>query len=106
MAELVEACLREARGAAVRRIRIRHASTASEDVIRQAFSMLTADGPLAGAELATEPMPILLACACGFAGPLGPDEHAGPGSVVCPACAAIHVPPRQPEIELLELDLG
>jgi Zn finger protein HypA/HybF involved in hydrogenase expression len=104
VAELVDACLRRAGGAPVRRVTIRHASTASEAVIRQAFSMLTADGTLANAELSTEAFPVSIDCACGFAGSVGADEGAGGGLVLCPSCATVHALPRQAEIELLAIE--
>jgi Zn finger protein HypA/HybF involved in hydrogenase expression len=104
VAELVDACLHEAAGAEVRRIAIRHASTASEAAIRQAFSMLTADGPLARAQLTTEQFPVSIVCSCGFEGRVGPDDEAGPGVAICPACSTVHRLPRRAEIELLSVE--
>ncbi len=102
--ELVEACLRRAGGAAVRRVEIRHASTASEAAIRQAFSSITADGPLANAQLTTEAFPMSIDCACGYTGTVGADEGAGGGLVLCPSCGAINALPRRAEIELLAIE--
>ena len=104
VAELVEACLGQADGAVVRRVLIRHASTASEAAIRQAFSMLTADGLLANAQLTTEAFPVSIDCACGFAGIVGSEAGTGVGSVLCPSCDALHRLPRRPEIELLAIE--
>jgi Zn finger protein HypA/HybF involved in hydrogenase expression len=102
VAELVEACERHAGGAAVALVRVRHAATVSEEQLRQAFRLLTADGPLASAELELERVEQRLECPCGFAGVLGNDDLAGPVAV-CPSCGAVS--PRRPdaELELLEL---
>jgi Zn finger protein HypA/HybF involved in hydrogenase expression len=104
VAALVEACQERAGEGRVRRLSIRHASTIEEDVIRQAFTMLTEGGPLEDAVLETERFEVRLECGCGFAGVLGHDDEAGP-HVVCPACGALHAAPRTAEIELLAIDL-
>ena len=49
VAELVEACERVAAGAPVQAVRVRHASAIPEDVVRQAFAMLTTGTPLGAA---------------------------------------------------------
>lgn len=101
--ELIAACIARAAGADVQRIAVRHASTVSEDALRQAFAMLSVGGPLDGASLDTEPLPIELKCGCGFAGILGPEHELGGPAVVCPACGAVQPAPRTPELELLEV---
>jgi len=106
VADLIDACLAEAGDAPVERVVIRRASTTSEDAIRQAFAMLTAGGPLGGARLDAELMPVRLACGCGFDGPIGPDDDAGGGVLVCPGCGAIHRGPRTAEIELLAVEIA
>ena len=87
VAELVEACERRAGGAAVALVRVRHAAGFSGEALREAFRLLAAGGPLAGAALELEPVQARLDCPCGFAGALGHDDLAG-GVAVCPACGA------------------
>jgi len=103
VAELVDAAVASAGGATVSLVRIRHASTVPEDVLRQAFEMLTGDGPLASAVLETEPFEVRLACPCGFDGALEHDDMIGPGQAVCPSCGELRGFPPTPELELLEV---
>jgi hypothetical protein len=72
-------------------------------VLRQAFEMLTGDGPLASAVLETEPFEVRLTCPCGFDGALEHDDVIGPGQAVCPSCSELRTFPRTPELELLEV---
>jgi len=103
VAELVEAAVVVADGAPVSLVRIRHASTVPEDVLRQAFEMLTGEGPLAAAELETEPFEIRLRCPCGFDAALEHDDVIAPGQAVCPSCGELRAFPRTPELELVEV---
>jgi Zn finger protein HypA/HybF involved in hydrogenase expression len=103
VAQLLEAAVSSARGAPVTMLRIRHASTVPEDVLRQAFEMLTAGGPLAGASLETEQFEIHLACPCGFEGSLEHDDVITPGLAVCPTCRSLRAFPPRPPLELLEV---
>ena len=101
VAELVEACAQAADGAAVRTVRIRHASAIPEDAVRQAFSMLTTGTPLAAARLELTSFEIEVRCPCGFVG--RPDHDAldaGPFSE-CPSCGDLVRRPRTPELELV-----
>jgi Zn finger protein HypA/HybF involved in hydrogenase expression len=101
---LIASCLDEVGGARIERVVVRHASTVSEDALRQAFEMLTAEGPLAGARLETMRFERRLECPCGFAGTLGPEHEIGGSLAVCPACDAIHSAPRTAELELVALE--
>jgi Zn finger protein HypA/HybF involved in hydrogenase expression len=103
VAELVDATVAHAGGAPVVLLRVRHATTIPEDVLRQAFEMLAADGPLAGATLVTEPFEVVLRCPCGFDGALGHDDVVGPGAAVCPACGELRGIRMTPELELVEV---
>jgi len=103
VAELVDAAVASAGGTTVSLVRIRHASTVPEDVLRQAFEMLTGDGPLASAVLETEPFEVRLTCPCGFDGALEHDDVIGPGQAVCPSCSELRTFPPTPELELLEV---
>ncbi len=102
VAELVEACERRAAGTPVALVRVRHAAGVSQEALRQAFALLAADGPLAGADLELEPVEPRLDCPCGFAGPLGHDDLAV-GVAVCPSCGAVSRWRHPAELELLEL---
>ena len=103
VAELVDACVERAVGRPVALVRVRHASTIPDEVIRQAFAMLTERGELAGATLETETFDIRLRCACGFSGSLGHDDLVDSIAAICPACGDVSARPRTAEIELLEV---
>jgi Zn finger protein HypA/HybF involved in hydrogenase expression len=103
VADLVDAATARSGGVAVGAVQVRYATTIPEDVLRQAFDMLAADGPLAGATLEAEPFDIRLECACGFSGALGHDDMVGTSVAVCPSCGDVSTPPRTAEIELLEV---
>jgi Zn finger protein HypA/HybF involved in hydrogenase expression len=103
VAELVDAAVASAGGATVTLVRIRYATTVPEDVLRQAFEMLTGDGPLASAVLETEPFEVRLTCPCGFDGALEHDDVIGRGQAVCPSCGELRGFPPTPELELLEV---
>ena len=102
VAALVDAATERSDGP-VAAVRVRYATTIPEDVLRQAFAMLTADGPLAGATLEAAPFDIRLACGCGFDGPLGHDDLVGTSIAVCPSCGDVSSPARTAELELLEV---
>lgn len=99
--ELIEEVEQRAAGRAVALVVVRHASTISEETLRQAFATLAADGPLAGARLACEQFEIVLTCsACGFVGVLDHDHLAGHVRV-CPACGDISGDSQLPEMQLM-----
>lgn len=103
VADLVEAAVARVEGLKARRVVVRYASTIPGDVFEQAWAMLTAGGPLDGAELDAAPFAVTLACACGFAGALQHDDVIGPGQAVCPACSELRSFPVTPELELVEV---
>jgi Zn finger protein HypA/HybF involved in hydrogenase expression len=102
VAELVEECARRSGGAPVSLVRVRRATTVAEVAVREAFRLLTADGPMAAAVLEVEPLEVRLHCPCGFAGPLGDADVAG-HLVVCPSCGAISGRDHAADLELLEV---
>ncbi len=106
VAQLVDVAAARSGGRAVALVRVRYASTVPEDVLRQAFEMLTAEGPLASSALLTEPFEVRLACPCGFDGALAHDDVIGPGQAVCPRCGELRGYPPTPELELLEVRLA
>lgn len=106
VAQLVDVCHERAGDHPVELVRVRHASTVPEAVLRQAFAMLTEGGPLAAAALETEPFDIRLRCQCGFDGSLGHDDLIDAGMAVCPACGDVTARPRTAELELLEVRLA
>jgi hydrogenase nickel incorporation protein HypA/HybF len=105
VAELVEAVERHADGRPVRAVRVLHATTIPDDVLRQAWDMLVDGRPLAGAVLEAEPFDIRLRCRCGYDGPLGHDDLVGASLAVCPSCGEASPVPPTPELELLEVAL-
>jgi Zn finger protein HypA/HybF involved in hydrogenase expression len=105
VAQLVDVCAARAAGRPVELVRVRHASTIPESVLRQAFAMLTEDGRLAAARLEAESFDIRLRCACGFDGSLGHDDLVDAIAAVCPACGDVSPRERTAEIELIEVRL-
>ena len=101
--ELVDAAVARAGGRPVSVVRVRHATTIPEDVMRQAFEMLAADGPLGEAVLIADPFDVRLVCPCGFEGPLGHDDVVGPGTAICPSCSELRPIARVAELELVEV---
>jgi len=101
VAELIQACERVAAGVPVQVLRVRHTSAIPEDVVRQAFAMLTLGTRLETARLELSSFDLVVRCQCGFAGPLDHDAlDAGPFSE-CPSCAGLVARPRTPELELI-----
>ena len=100
--ELVQECRRRTGGAPVSHVRVRCATTVPEAVLREAFRLLTADGPLAGASLEVEPLEVRLRCPCGFAGAVSDAEVIG-HLVVCPSCGAVSPHAAGAGLELLEV---
>ncbi len=103
VADLVDAAVARLEGPRAKRVVIRYASTIPADVFEQAWAMLTAGGPLDGAELEANEFPVRLACPCGFSGALGHDDVIGPGQAVCPSCSELRSFPPTPELELVEV---
>jgi Zn finger protein HypA/HybF involved in hydrogenase expression len=106
VAELVDAVRERSGDRPVSLVRVRRASTIPDDVLRQAFEMLTPDGPLAGATLVVEEFDIRLRCGCGFDGPAGHDDLVGGSLAVCPSCGEVVAYPATAELELLEVRAG
>jgi len=106
VAQLVDACALRADGQAVVLVRVRHASTIPEPMLRQAFAMLTEGGNLSAARLETQPFDIRLQCGCGFDGPLGHDDLIDSAMAVCPSCGEVSTRARTAEIELLEVKVA
>jgi Zn finger protein HypA/HybF involved in hydrogenase expression len=99
--ELIEEVEQRTVGRTVALVVIRHASTISEETLRQAFTMLAADGPLANAALECEQFEVVLTCpVCGFAGALDHDHLAGHVQV-CPQCGDISGDSQLAEMELI-----
>jgi Zn finger protein HypA/HybF involved in hydrogenase expression len=103
VAELLDECRRRAGAKPILLVRVRHASSISEESLRQAFELLTRDGPLARTRLETEPFTIDLACQCGFRGPLGHDDLISGSIAACPDCGEVTTLARTAELELVEL---
>jgi len=104
--ELIEAVVARSGERPVRLVRVRHATTIPEPVLRQAFEMLTDGGTLARAVLELEPFDVELRCPCGFTGALGHDDLVGGSMAVCPSCAEIRTLRATAELELLEVRTG
>jgi Zn finger protein HypA/HybF involved in hydrogenase expression len=103
VSELIDEVRAQAGQEQVVSLRVRHATTIPEDVLRQAFALLVEGDPLAEAALETEPFEIRLTCPCGFDGVLGHDDVVGPTIAVCPSCGELRRTPPTAELELLEV---
>ena len=104
VAELIDACERQAGGRSVELVRVRHASSITEAALVQAFAMLTSGSPLSRARLETETFDMELSCAaCGFSGILGHDDVIDGSIAVCPECGDVSTRRRTAELELLEV---
>jgi Zn finger protein HypA/HybF involved in hydrogenase expression len=107
VAELVAECERRAAGAPVSLVRVRCATTIPEAALREAFRLLTADGPLAAATLEAELLEVELRCPCDFAGTLGDTDLVGHLLLaVCPACGAVSSHEHAAEVHLLAVHSG
>ena len=106
VAELLEECVRRADGRRVSVVRVRHANTIPDDVLEQAFAMLTGVGPLAGARLQREEFDLTIHCAaCGYDGILTHD-HAVGHMLICPQCGSVTSSSHPIELELLGVDVA
>lgn len=103
VAALIATCEEHADGRPIGIVRVRHASSITDDSLQQAFRLLAQDGRLAGATLVTEPFDVTLRCACGFDGMLGHDDLVGGSMAVCPSCGDVSRMTRTAELELLEV---
>jgi Zn finger protein HypA/HybF involved in hydrogenase expression len=103
VSDLVEACERASGPRPVALVRVRVASTVPEEMVRQAFSMLTTETLLESAELVIESFDLRVRCACGFDGALGHDDLIGASLAVCPDCGTLQHRSPTAEIELLEV---
>jgi Zn finger protein HypA/HybF involved in hydrogenase expression len=101
--QLIGACIEQAAGRPVGRVRVRHASTIPAEGLHQAFEMLSRNTPLADATLEAETFALRLECGCGFEGPLGHDDVISGSVAVCPACGDVSTQRRTAELELLEI---
>jgi Zn finger protein HypA/HybF involved in hydrogenase expression len=101
VAELIDEVEQRAAGRSVALVVVRHATTISEETLRQAFTMLATGRSLGAAQLVCEPFEITLNCAaCGFAGPVDHDHLAG-HIRVCPRCGDITGDTGLAEMELV-----
>lgn len=106
VSELVAECERRAGDRPVDAVRVRIATTVSEDSVRLAFDALTLTGPLAGAALEMDLFAVTLRCSkCGFSGSLEHDDVVG-HMRVCPGCGDISATENDAELELLEIRSG
>ncbi len=103
VAQLIDAAAARAGDGRVTLLRVRHATTIPEDVLRQAFEMLVEDGPLREAKLVTEPFDIAIRCGCGFDGPAAHDDLVGGSMAICPGCGELVALPPTAELELVEV---
>jgi Zn finger protein HypA/HybF involved in hydrogenase expression len=106
VAELISECERRSAGRPVQLVRVRHASSIAEPVLRQAFRMLTEGSRMADTTLESETFDVELRCGCGFEGSLGHDDLIGGSVAVCPACGDVSTLRRTAELELIEVRMA
>ncbi len=106
VAELVEECARRAHGHRVAAVLVRRANSLDAESLQALFSMLTTEGPLAGAALEAESFAVHLHCpGCGFDGEID-DDHIYGHARVCPACGLMSDDDGSAELELLDVVLS
>ncbi len=88
-------CTGRARGRAVRAVRVRCPASVDPEELYEGFAFAASrlaasasDACLVNAELKVEPVPVHLACPCGYEGELTDDHLAGHMSI-CPGCAQV-----------------
>ncbi len=93
--ELVATCRGHARGRAVRAVQVRCPASLDAEELSEGFAFAAnrlaasaSDPCLVVAELEVEPVPVQLACACGYEGLLTDDHVAGHMSI-CPRCGHV-----------------
>jgi Zn finger protein HypA/HybF involved in hydrogenase expression len=108
--ELVATCCGRARGRAVRTVRVRCPASVNAEELREGFAFAVhrvavsaTDSCLVAAELKVEPVPVHLACACGYEGRLTEDQLAGHMSI-CPRCG--HVGEVTDGLELVSMSFA
>ncbi|MGA2529648.1 MAG: hydrogenase/urease maturation nickel metallochaperone HypA [Acidimicrobiales bacterium] len=100
VAELVDECCRRADGEPVSLVRVRCSLPDTDGELQQAFVMMTTATPLEGAVLEVEPAALIVACTCGYNGPV--DDGIVGHMFICPKCGQIG-PIRSACLELLEV---
>jgi Zn finger protein HypA/HybF involved in hydrogenase expression len=97
---LVDECCRRCDGETVSLVRVRCSLPDLDAELQQAFLMMTTATPLEGAVLEVESATLVVACACGYVGPVhnGIVGH----MFVCPECGQVG-PIQSPGLELLEV---
>ena len=85
-------------------VRFRRGSAFSEEALRQAFEMLSAETLLEGAELRIETVNLEWACACGHRQVITSDDLQG-HMFVCPDCGAVREVDEAHDLELLSVEL-
>ncbi len=84
------------------KITFRRSSAFSEEVLHQTFDMLSADTPLAGAELVVEVAVLRSTCACGYSGEINSEDLFG-HAFICPNCGAVREIAEAHDLELVEV---
>src|SRR5687767_6254864 len=84
------------------RITFRRSSAFSEEVLRQAFDVLSVDTPLAGAELAVDISVLRVDCVCGLSYDVYSENLVG-HMFICPNCSAIREIAEAHDLELVEV---
>lgn len=89
-------------GAPVAEVHLRRGSAFSEDALRQAFEMLTANTPLEQAALQVESVNLEFKCACGHEQVVNSDDLTG-HMFICPGCGAIKEIDEAHDLELVKV---
>lgn len=103
MADLVEVAKQKADGKPIAEIKVRHATTIPDPMLRQAYTMVTDNTPLASTTLTAEPFDVILDCKqCDFNGQL--HHHDIEGHVtICPQCGDVSELDYPAELELIDV---
>ncbi len=83
-------------------IRFQRSSAFSEEALRQTFSVLSVDTPLAGAKLLVDILVLRVTCDCGYRGEVNSEDLFG-HAFICPTCGAVKEIAEAHDLELLEV---
>jgi len=84
------------------KITFRRSSAFSEEVLRQAFDVLSPNTPLSGAELVVNISVLHVTCECGYSSEVHSEDLFG-HAFICPNCGAVREIAEAHDLELVEV---
>jgi hydrogenase nickel incorporation protein HypA/HybF len=84
------------------KVTFRRSSAFSEEVLRQAYEVLSVNTPLAGAELIIDISVLHVTCDCGYSSEVNSEDLFG-HAFICPKCGAVREIAEAHDLELVEV---